>query len=137
MNNIWLYPLGVLLLVPLLAMRISDKPITVIEGPQALLQRPEGLAFSPTGDYLAVSNSEGSSVTLYARKGAAGAKYDRAPEQTVHDPRLLNYVHDVQFSPCGTFLSVVSRNYHSLVFYKRRGDRFAKKTFSNSAPSCV
>lgn len=98
---------------------VSEKPSTVISGEEALLERPEGVSFSPSGDCLAIANSSGGSVTIYARVGNEGTKYQSTPECIIKNRKLLVYPHDLDFSPCGNFLAVANRNKHSISFFRR------------------
>ena len=47
------------------SLKIQDLPSTIIRGPDAELDHPEGCAFSPSGDYIAVANLFNDSVTFY------------------------------------------------------------------------
>lgn len=109
------------LFTPIYSQFDADKlePVTVIKGKQSKLNRPEGLAFSPSGDCLAVANSEGSSITIHKRSEKEGAFFETVPCCILQDPNLLYYAHDVKFTPCGQYLAVACRETSKVVFFKR------------------
>jgi DNA-binding beta-propeller fold protein YncE len=98
---------------------ISEKPSTIISGEGTQLERPEGISFSPSGDCLAVANSSGDSVTIYSRIGNEGIEYDPIAACVIHNSKVLEYPHDVDFSPCGQYLVVANRNKHCISFFRR------------------
>ncbi|NGX39440.1 MAG: hypothetical protein KR126chlam1_00769 [Chlamydiae bacterium] len=99
---------------------VSDHPIEKIKGPKSHLDQPEGLAFSPSGDYLAVANARNNHLTIYARTGNDGPHYASTPACIVENAEYFEYLHEVDFSPCGNFLIAASRKTHSVVCLKRK-----------------
>jgi len=92
-------------------------PKTCISGKRTGLSRPEAVAFTPSGDLMAISNTGRHSVSLYTRGAASRKSYATRPCFTISDPESLNYVHDVAFSPCGNKLAIVAREDHSLSIF--------------------
>lgn len=109
------------------ALSIANTPSHVINGSVSNLDRPEGISFSPSGDILAIANSHGYSITLYRRVGSSGVQYEKKPFLVVQDAALLSYPHDIEFSPCGKFLAVASRDNNSLVFFPVSGNNVSSK----------
>ncbi|MCP5508262.1 MAG: WD40 repeat domain-containing protein [Chlamydiales bacterium] len=108
---------------------ISRRPACVIQGPDSGLERPEGITFSPTGDLLAVANSAGPSVTVYRRTDEDHGVYERTPACILKMPAVVRYPHDVEFSPCGEYLAVASRDNNSIVIFQRKGDMFHEQPY--------
>jgi len=92
-------------------------PANSMVGQKSNLIRPEGIAFTQTGHLMAVSNSEGNSVTVYKRREGVRTGYHSKPCWKVVDPDDLNYVHDVAFSPCGRLLGAAARDAQSVVIF--------------------
>lgn len=101
---------------------LTVTPVCVIEGKQALLDRPEGIAFSPSGDLLVVANSDGGSVTVYPRRSEG--QYENVPSVVLSDPARLVYPHDLTFTSSGKFLGVACRDNKSVHIFKRQGEGF-------------
>ncbi|NGX39441.1 MAG: hypothetical protein KR126chlam1_00770 [Chlamydiae bacterium] len=99
---------------------VNETPVTIIQGPQSSLNRPEGASFSPSGNCLVIANSSGCSLTFYKRIGDSGGKYEIAPSFVIKDSKLLNYAHDVAFSPCGQYVVAACRESNTLACYKRK-----------------
>jgi WD40 repeat protein len=104
------------------AVSLTRLPVAGITGKHTQLVRPEGLDFTQSGDLMAVSNSEGNAITIYARKTDRDGVYDSTPYCTLADPKCLNFVHDVSFSPCGEVLAAVAREDHSISIFARSKD---------------
>lgn len=98
---------------------VKERPVTIIEGPKSSLNRPEGVSFSPSGDCIVIANTLGNSLTFYKRIGDSGGKYEIAPSFVIRNPKILTYVHDVTFSPCGQYVVAACRDSHSLACYKK------------------
>ena len=92
-------------------------PSNYITGKTTGLLRPESVAFTPSGDLMAISNSGMHSVIMYRRCNDSGKDYDKRPCCTISDADCLNYVHDVAFSPYGTHFVAVSREAHSISMF--------------------
>lgn len=99
---------------------IQPKPITIITGEESGLNRPEGIDFSPSGDCIAVANSNLNSIVIYNRIGTSGSNYETKPSSTIEGSQShLNYPHDVSFSPDGKHLAVANRYGNSVTIYKK------------------
>ena len=89
-------------------------------------QRFEGIAFSPSGDTLAIAASEGNALFLFRRK--ADGRFDDQPCSTISGAGSgLDYPHDVSFAPCGDseLLAVAQRTGSICIYQKRKGaDRY-------------
>ncbi len=100
-------------------LNVSDQPTTIIMGPDSGVHFPEGVAFSPSGDCVAVANTSENSISFYKRIGESGATYETSPSCTIKNKNQLLYVHDVTFTPSGKYIGAVSRNKHQIVMYQR------------------
>ncbi|MBA2727859.1 MAG: hypothetical protein H0U49_06780 [Parachlamydiaceae bacterium] len=101
------------------AMIISEHP-SVISGPQSGLQRPEGISFSPSGNCMAIADSECNAILFYKYTGNAKHPFEKIPSSEIKDNDLLNYVHDLEYSPGGEFIGAVSRETNTVVIYKKK-----------------
>ncbi|MBI2742468.1 MAG: hypothetical protein HYX48_00930 [Chlamydiales bacterium] len=100
---------------------VGSTPTSVIraDGPSRL-DRPEAVAFTPSGDYVAVANALADTITFYRRIGEEGAVYETTPAFTIEGPESqLNYPHDLSFSPDGTHLAVANRHGNAITIHKR------------------
>jgi len=95
-------------------------PTSYITGEETKLKRPEGFAFSPSGDLMVVSNSHAHSVIIYAKENSSEKDFGIRPSRTISDYDYLNFVHDVVFSPCGKYVAAVGREAHSLSIFAIR-----------------
>lgn len=105
------------------ALALSEEPVCVISGERSLLDRPEGVAFSHDGKCIAVASSDGYSVTLHPCTDERGGSFASEPSQILRDVNVLRYPHDLEFTPCGRFLAVASRDNNSIVFYQYHDGR--------------
>ena len=82
-------------------------------------ERFEGVAFSPSGDTLAIATSESNSVLLFRR--ATDGRFDETPFQVIGKAKL-KYPHDVSFSHAngGELLAVAQRE-GAIAVYARYG----------------
>lgn len=101
------------------ALLISDTPVTILQGSDSKLNRPEGVAFSPGDNCLAVANSGNASITLYPKNGETGSLYKTSPSCVIQNNRILRYAHVVAFTPSGDFLGGVGRESRSTVIFER------------------
>lgn len=97
---------------------ISNKPVAKIKGIESYLDQPEGLCFSPSGDCIAVANAHNDCLTIYSRVGNSGPHYTSAPACIIKSA-YFNYIHEVDFSPCGNYLTVAVKLNNSVVCLKR------------------
>ena len=89
----------------------------LITGDSSGLDRPESVRFTPADDCLAVTNSDGNSISFYKCGSRLEPKIETMPYLTIKDAHL-NYVHDADFSPCGTMLAAAAREDHSLSIFR-------------------
>lgn len=95
----------------------SENPITVLFSTKSKVSRPEGVVFTPDGDYILVANSGSDSLTAYQRVKINSAKYFKKPVwQSSTD---LFYVHDVSFNQSGNYLGIVCRESHVVVVFEK------------------
>ena len=99
---------------------IDVVPATVIRGKGGGLGRPEGIAFSPSGDCIAVSNALLNTITFYRSRDFQNSLYETTPFFTLQNPESqLDYPHDVSFSPDGNHFAVANRWGNSITIYKK------------------
>jgi DNA-binding beta-propeller fold protein YncE len=87
------------------------------------LDRCEGIAFSSSGDIIAVAGSDTNKVFFYRRQ--PGGPFEDTPYWSISGPASrLNYPHDVAFSPSGDeeLLAVAARGGAIVLFAKNRTD---------------
>jgi DNA-binding beta-propeller fold protein YncE len=100
-------------------------------------QRAEGVAFSATGDKIAVATADTNAVLLFRR--CADGRFETTPSQRVEgaDSRL-NYPHDIAFGKRGDteLLAVAQRRGSIAIFERKRSDqRFGPEpTFEITGP---
>jgi WD40 repeat protein len=89
--------------------------------PPSNLDRCEGIAFSSSGDIIAVAGSDTNNVFLYRRK--ANGLFEDTPYWRINGLRSrLNYPHDVAFSLCGdTELLAVAARGGAIVIFEKDG----------------
>ena len=87
--------------------------------PPSKLQRFEGIAFSSSGNILAVATSETNTVFLFRR--SANGLFEDTPYECIDGPRSrLKYPHDVSFSPSGdTELLAVAQRGGAITLYEK------------------
>lgn len=101
---------------------VSSAPISIIcaKDPASKLDRPEGIAFTPSGDMIVVANSLANTVTFYKRIDEQGPIYETTPSFAIEgSDSQLNYPHDVSFSPDGNYLAVANRQSSAITIYKK------------------
>ncbi len=101
---------------------ISDNPISTIRGKDALLDKPEGIAFSSTGTLLAVANSNNASVALY--RVAANGTCEKTPVQLLNNAQL-KHPSGVAFSPDGFTLAVANRDSNQVALFQNKNSSFS------------
>lgn len=94
----------------------SAEPVAVLVGAESALAAPAGVAFHPSGEWLAVVNRKVHGVTFYRCSGAGlGFQIDEVPIQVVAEEDLLRRgmspPHDMDFSNDGSFLAVSHKRY--------------------------
>lgn len=101
-------------------LEIGNTPTTIIRDSLSELDRPEGVAFSPSGEYVATANSLINTITFYKRIGDSGSVYETTPAFSIKGQESkLNYPHDIAFSPDGKHVAVANRFGNSINIYKR------------------
>ena len=98
---------------------VSKSPNTRIGGATSKLVRPEAVAFTASGDLMAVANSAGHAITIYKKKDGTATEYHNAPCSIIQTKEFLNYVHDISFSPDEKNLVAASREGHTLTLFER------------------
>ncbi len=100
---------------------IDSNPTTLILADRySQLDRPEGVAFTPSGDYIAVANSLANTITFYRRIGEQGSAYETRSRFSIKGPQSqLDYPHDLSFSPDGNHLAVANRQGNAITIYKK------------------
>lgn len=114
---------------------VGSNPSTLIRATDSSgLDRPEGMAFTPSGDYIAAVNSLSSTITFYKRLGESGSAYETTPSYSLKGlESKMNYPHDLGFSPDGNHLAVANRVGSSITIYKKNPSH----GFYDSAPIAV
>jgi DNA-binding beta-propeller fold protein YncE len=93
--------------------RIDPRPHWSVSN--EVLVDAEGVALSPSGDLVAVAESEADRVSLFSRSGDPAR-----PVGVLEGPGSgIAYPHDVDFSPDGRLLAVANRNSASITLYAR------------------
>jgi len=93
------------------------KPSWIMRGEESGLGFPAGIAFHPTGEWLAVANRKnGSGITLYRRHSSSGGRnFDSTPFQSITEEELLKHglaaPHGLDFSPDGKSLIVTHKQF--------------------------
>jgi len=96
----------------------SDHSVQSLAPPNTL-QRFEGIAFSPSGNTLAVATSDTNTIFLYRRK--PNGPFEEAPSSSINGPASsLNYPHDLTFSLfADSELLAVANRTGSICIYQR------------------
>ncbi|HVQ36919.1 MAG TPA: beta-propeller fold lactonase family protein [Pyrinomonadaceae bacterium] len=103
--------------------RFTVEPVFELKHPS--LRDPDGLAFSPSGRWLALANHGNHSVSIFERRRTGGSKgeleYGPEPHAIIEDPGL-RHPHSVAFTPKGNHLAVTNAgaNYFSVYGLKLR-----------------
>lgn len=99
---------------------VDNIPITVMNDKFSELNRPEGVTFTPSGDYIATANLFSNMVTFYKRIGDHGAVYETTPAFSIKGKKSkLDHPHDLAFSPDGCHLAVANRQGNSITIYAK------------------
>jgi WD40 repeat protein len=96
----------------------SESPTVdqIFTGPNCGLNRPESISYAHDNTCAVIANSGDNSISFY--KNNFEPRIESKPYLTLQDA-CLGYVHDIDFSPCGTMLAAVAREDHSLsIFHK-------------------
>lgn len=100
---------------------IGKTPTTLIRGGDSSeLDRPEGVAFTPSGNYVAVANSLANTITFYNQIDVG--IYENTVSFSISGATSqLDYPHDLSFSPDGNHLAVANRHGNTITIYKKNG----------------
>lgn len=99
---------------------IDNTPSTILQNGVSQLYRPEGVAFSPSGDYVATANLFANSIMFYRREGISGSIYKTTPAYSIQGVKSkLHLPHDLSFSPDGRHLAVANRQANSITIYAK------------------
>lgn len=99
---------------------VDNIPLTVMSDKFSELNRPEGVTFSPSGNFIATANLFGNKVTFYKRIGDSGSIYENTPAFSIKGEKSkLDYPHDLAFSPDGRHLAVANRQGNSITIYAK------------------
>ncbi|NGX45803.1 MAG: hypothetical protein K940chlam2_00983 [Chlamydiae bacterium] len=96
---------------------LEEKPFLTISGPDSRLDRPEGIAFTPDGRYVAVACFWGDSINFYEIGESESPIFVLKGTKT-----HLYHPHDLAFSPDGNYLFVANRRSGMLTIYQRHAD---------------
>lgn len=99
---------------------VDNEPSTVMKDKFSELNRAEGVAFSPSGEYIATANLFSNMVTFYKRTYDHGSIYETSPSFSINGPDShLEHPHDISFSPDGRHLAVANRKGNSITIYAK------------------
>jgi WD40 repeat protein len=103
------------------ALVVDQQPLGVIQGQESLLNHPEGIAFSPSGDVVAIANAKANNVLFYRTADCLSSALPQIRPAFVLESKMapLDYPHDVAFSPDGQHLAVVSSRNNCIMIYKK------------------
>ena len=108
----------------------------VFEMKHQSLSNPDGLAFSPRGDWLAVANHGNHSVSIFQRRNGflskGKLKYGLRPVTIIRDPGL-RHPHSVAFTPETNHLVVTNAGANYFSVYEPQNDDFSTPYWSQSA----
>lgn len=98
---------------------VEESPLGSIEGEISLLNRPEGIAFSPSGDCLAIASFHGNQVLFFRTFNSS------QPIFVLNLPTgSLQYLHDVAFSPDGDHFAIACRYSNKVMVFKKNASGF-------------
>lgn len=99
-------------------------PTYIIKGPESQLYAPHDLCFSPDGNYLAVANRNGNSVTIYKKK----------PDQIFFDSTPIAVIHGktgnmlttnaVKYAPQGNIIAVADVAGDVIALYHYQDEKY-------------
>lgn len=98
---------------------ISSSPLFVIEGAASKLNHPEGVSFSPTGEFIAVANARNNNILFYRVIENDISKMTREPAFIMKGRPAFSYPHDLSFSPDGEHLAIVSSYSNKITIHER------------------
>ncbi len=99
---------------------VDQNPVGVIQGIDSLIRHPEGIAFSPSGDLVAIANSEGGNILFFLSSDCCISSSQVSPIYVIDGLNSpLGYPHDLSFSPDGEHLAVACRGNNRIMIYKR------------------
>ncbi|CRX39466.1 WD40 repeat domain-containing protein [Estrella lausannensis] len=98
---------------------ISSPPLYTIEGAASKLNHPEGIAFSPSGDFIAVANARSNNILFYRIFENDISKMTPEPAFIMKGHPAFSYPHDLSFSPGGEHLAIVSSYSNKITIHER------------------
>lgn len=105
----------------LASITIEDTPFFSIAGPKSGLNRPEGIAFLPDNNLVAVANANKGMISFYSLD-------NDTPLFTLKGKKFrLGYPHDIAISKSGFHLAVASFGSNTITFHKQNPEGFYEK----------
>lgn len=100
--------------------RSGDTFVPLAAPTGALISSPNGVAFSPDGNFIAIGTGGGPFIAICSRTGDVFAR--------LSDPAILpsGLVSDVSWSPDSNYLALSSNSSPFIMVYKRNGNVFTK-----------
>ena len=100
----------------------SDRPVSVIEGPESGVEYPHDVDFSPDGRLLVVANRRGRSLTCYARQPGGAARFGSRPFWTIRGRwSRLRHPDGVKFvPPDAAYVAAANLTENTVTFYRSR-----------------
>jgi DNA-binding beta-propeller fold protein YncE len=92
----------------------------ILCGNKTKLSRPEGIVFSPCGKYIVAPNTGSHSITFHEVEKLDSQMHNIEPCFEIKGKKtLLNYPHDIAFTPDGKYLAVSNRRSNLITIYEK------------------
>lgn len=102
---------------------VNEVPSGSIIGAQSLLQRPEGIAFTPDGNYVAIANAAANNILFFLTSTCSTLNNSGPPAFILNSSNTsLSYPHDIDFSPNGSHLAVASGDSNRVTIHQKNED---------------
>lgn len=99
---------------------VDHHPIGIIEGTESMINHPEGIAFSPSGNLVAIANAGGSNVLFFQASDCCSTGTKSQPVFVINGlDSPLKYPHDLDFTLDGEHLAVACPGDNRVIIYKR------------------